>query len=103
MHVTISARHCEISDELRQRAESVLERLTALVNRPVDGTVVFDVAPQAASVEIRIHSSSGEMFVASGEARDHRSALDRAEEKVKRQLEKSAGSKRSRGARDATL
>lgn len=102
MHTTISARHCEISEELRQRAESVLQRLHPLVNRPVDGTVVFDVAPQSASVEIRIHSSSGEIFVATGDDKDHRSALDRAEEKVKRQLDKHNAMRRNR-ARDATL
>jgi ribosomal subunit interface protein len=102
MRITISARHCEISEELRQRAEAVLQRLTELVNRPVDGTIVFDVAPQLATVEIRIHSSAGELFVASGEAKDHRSALDRAEERVKRQLEKS-GPARRRGERDAAL
>jgi ribosomal subunit interface protein len=103
MRTTISARHCEISDELRQRAEAVLQRLMALVNRPVDGTVVFDVAAQLSTVEIRIHSSAGELFVASGEEKDHRSALDRAEDKVKRQLDKSAGARRARGARDAAL
>lgn len=103
MRTTISARHCEISDELRQRADEVLKRLEAVVNRPVDGTIVFDVAPQLSTVEIRIHSSSGELFVATGEAKDHRSALDRAEEKVKRQLEKAAGTRRDRGARDAAL
>jgi ribosomal subunit interface protein len=101
MRTTVSARHCEISEELRERAQSVLQRLTALVDRPVDGTVVFDVAPQIATAEIRIHSSSGELFVASAEDKDHRSALDRAEDKVRRQLEKSAGSKHGRGARDA--
>ncbi len=103
MRTTISARHCEISDELRQRAESVLQRLNGLVNRPVDGTIVFDVAPQSASVEIRIHSSSGEIFVATGEDKDHRSALDRAEEKVKRQLDKHMTARHHRGAKDATL
>lgn len=103
MHTTITARHCEISDELRQRAEEVLQRLNALVTRPVDGTVVFDVAPQSASVEIRIHISSGEIFVATGEDKDHRSALDRAEEKVKRQLDKHITARRHRDARDATL
>jgi ribosomal subunit interface protein len=101
MHTTISARHCEISEELRERAQSVLQRLTPLVGRPVDGTVVFDVAKQLATVEIRIHASGGELFVASGADKDHRSALDRAEEKVRRQLEKSAGSRRGRGAKDA--
>ena len=103
MRTTISARHCEISEELRQRAEAVLQRLMALVNRPVDGTVVFDVAAQLSTVEIRIHSSAGELFVASGEEKDHRSALDRAEDKVKRQVDKSASARRSRGARDAAL
>ncbi len=103
MRTTISARHCEISDELRQRAEAVLQRLTALVNRPVDGTLVFDVAPQLSTVEIRIHSSDGELFVATGEEKDHRTALDRAEDKVKRQLDKSASARRSRGTRDAAL
>jgi ribosomal subunit interface protein len=101
MRTSISARHCEISEELRERAVSVLQRLTALVDRPVDGTVVFDVAAQTASAEIRIHSSAGELFVASGEDKDHRSALDRAEDKVRRQLEKSTGSKRGRSAKDA--
>jgi len=100
MHTTISARHCEISEELRERAQSVLQRLTALVDRPVDGTVVFDVAPQVATAEIRIHGSGGELFVASGEDKDHRSALDRAEDKVRRQLEKRADSRRGRSARD---
>jgi ribosomal subunit interface protein len=102
MTTTISARHCEISDELRQRAETVLQRLNSLVNRPVDGTVVFDMNPQA-SAEIRIHSSSGEIFVATGEDKDHRSALDRAEDKVKRQLDKHLTVRRNRGAKDATL
>lgn len=103
MTTTISARHCDISEELRQRAESVLQRLNGLVNRPVDGTVVFDMSPQP-SVEIRIHSSSGELFVATGEDKDHRSALDRAEDKVKRQLDKHITARRHRGgAKDATL
>ncbi len=103
MRTTISARHCEISDELRQRAEAVLQRLMALVPRPVDGTVVFDVAAVLSTVEIRIHSGAGELFVASGEEKDHRSALDRAEDKVKRQVDKSASARRTRGARDAAL
>ncbi len=101
MRTTISARHCEISEELRQRAESVMERLTGLVHRPVDGAVVFDMESQTASVELRIHSSSGELFVATGEARDHRSALDRAEEKVRRQLDKHTTTPLHRGTKDA--
>jgi ribosome-associated translation inhibitor RaiA len=81
MNTTITARHCEISDELRTRAEEVLGRLGSLTDRPVDGTVVFDVAPNLWQVEIRLHISRGDIFVGTGEEKDHRTALDRAEEK----------------------
>lgn len=100
MQMTITARHCDISDELKQRAETILNRLAGHVPSAVDGTVVFDNAPTA-QAEIRLHSGTGEMFVATGEDIDHRSALDRAEQKVKRQLEKTAShSRRARGAKD---
>lgn len=70
--------------------------------RPVDGTVVFDVESQKPTVEIRLHISRGDVFIASGEDRDHRSALDRAEEKLRRQLEKSTAFERhNRGARES--
>jgi ribosomal subunit interface protein len=101
MPITITARHCEISDELKQRAQAVLERLESLASRPLEGTLVFDVAPTSATAEIRMKGGKGEPLVATGEAKDHRSALDRAEEKIRRQLEKEAGSHRARGARDA--
>ncbi len=54
----------------------------------MDGTVVFDVAPNLWQVEIRLHISRGDIFVGTGEEKDHRTALDRAEEKVRRQLDK---------------
>lgn len=100
MQMQITARHCEVSDQLRSRAEGVLQRLAALVSRPVEGLVVFDMAPAAATAEIRLQGSRGRDFIATGEGRDHRTALDRAEEKLRRQAVK-AGTRRSRPARDA--
>jgi ribosomal subunit interface protein len=88
MHTTITARHCEISEELRARADAVLRRLGELAERPVDGTIVFDVAANAFQAEIRLHVSRGDTFVGTATEKDHRSALDRAEEKVRRQLDK---------------
>ncbi|HWA17224.1 MAG TPA: ribosome-associated translation inhibitor RaiA [Gemmatimonadales bacterium] len=100
MQMTITARHCDISDDLRERAAVVLNRLAGHVAHVVDGAVVFDNSPTA-QAEIRLHSGRGEVFVATGEDKDHRSALDRAEEKVKRQLEKTASqSRRVRGIKD---
>lgn len=78
-----------------------MDRLEALASRPFDGTLVFDVAPTSSTAELRLKGGKGEPLVATGEAKDHRSALDRAEEKIRRQLEKETASRRGRGARDA--
>ncbi len=101
MPVTISARHCDISEELKTRAQAVMERLETLASFPLEGTLVFDVAPTSATAEFRLKGGKGEPLVATGEAKDHRSALDRAEEKIRKQLERGSTSRRGRGARDA--
>jgi ribosomal subunit interface protein len=98
MQTTITARHCEISDALRERARTVVERLGTLAHRPMETAVVFDAEGKQATVELRLHAARGEVLVARGEADDHRTALDRAEEKLRRQLDKS--SPRSRRSRD---
>jgi ribosomal subunit interface protein len=88
MEPTITARHCEISDELRQRASAVIQRLGNLLSRPLDSAVVFDSDGLGQTVELRLHIPRGEVLVARGEGADHRSALDRAEERMKKQLER---------------
>lgn len=90
MQTIITARHCEISAALKERALSVVERLGSLASRPVESAVVFDVEGPSQTAELRLHLSAGTLLVAKGEAGDHRSALDRAEEKLRRQLEKSS-------------
>jgi ribosomal subunit interface protein len=101
MNTTITARHCDISDELRARAAAVVTRLAGLVARPVESTVVFDMVGQLARAEIRLKGGRGEDFLATAQEKDHRTALDRAEDKIRRQLEKAAAPRRAKGARDA--
>jgi ribosomal subunit interface protein len=97
MQTTITARHCEISDALRERALTVVERLGSIAARPIEATVVFDAEGMQQTVELRLHVARGEVLVAKGEAEDHRTALDRAEDKLRRQVEKaSAYPRRSR-------
>lgn len=91
MQTTITARHCEITDELRERALAVVDRLGNVAPRPMETTVVFDVEGARLTAELRLHLAAGEVLIAKGEAEDHRTALDRAEDKLKRQLEKAAG------------
>lgn len=90
MQPTITARHCEISDALRERAVNVVERLANLANRPMESTVVFDTDGSEQTVEIRLHLARGETLVAGGEGPDHRTALDRAEDKLRRQVERAS-------------
>jgi putative sigma-54 modulation protein len=97
MQTTITARHCEISEALRERALTVVERLGNIATRPIEATVVFDVEGLLQTAELRLHVSRGEVLVAKGEAEEHRTALDRAEDKLRKQLEKaSAFPRRSR-------
>ena len=78
MHTTITARHCEVSELLRERAITVMERLGNLASRPMEMTVVFDADGLQQTVELRLHVARGEILIAKGEGADHRTALDRA-------------------------
>lgn len=90
MQTIITARHCEVADPLRARAVTVVERLGNLASRPMEMTVVFDADGAQQTVELRLHVARGEILVAKGEGTDHRTALDRAEEKLRRQLERAS-------------
>ena len=100
MRVTITTRHCEIPDILKVRAEALGERLDHLTARAVECTILFENDHQAPSCEVRLHVARGRTLVARGEAGDHRTALDRAEEKLRNQLDKApARPRRSRADR----
>jgi ribosomal subunit interface protein len=90
MEPTITARHCEVSDALRERAVTVVQRLGSQAPRAMEMTVVFDTEGNQQTVELRLHVAGGEILVATGDASDHRTALDRAEEKLRRQLERAS-------------
>jgi ribosome-associated translation inhibitor RaiA len=65
----------------------------------MESTVVFDTDGIELTVEIRLHVARGEVLVARGDGPDHRTALDRAEEKLRRQIERA--SERPRRSRSA--
>jgi ribosomal subunit interface protein len=99
MRITITARHCKITDELRARARTVLARLERIAPRPHDGQVVFIADNGRPTAEVRLHAARGAMLVATARASDHRTALDRAAAKVRRQLDKTPRRPRPRRAR----
>lgn len=90
MQTTITARHCEVSEALRERAVTVMQRLGSQAPRAMEIAVVFDTEGNQQTVELRVHVAGGETLVASGDGADHRTALDRAEEKLRRQVERAS-------------
>ena len=100
MNITITARHCEIPDELRARASEVAERLAKIAHRPQRMEVIFDIEAQQKLVELRMSLPRGQGLFASAESDDHRTALDRAVEKLRSQLDKKSG-RPARGERTA--
>ncbi|OLC06763.1 MAG: hypothetical protein AUH42_04915 [Gemmatimonadetes bacterium 13_1_40CM_70_11] len=100
MRTTITARHCDVPDELRARARALVGRLARVASRPHDAQVIFGADHGAAAVEVRLHTARGRVHVATAGGTDHRSALDRAVARVRRQLDKpSARQRRARRAR----
>jgi ribosomal subunit interface protein len=96
MQTTITTRHCEIADPLRARALLVMERLAGLADRATEATALFDVEPVLHTVELRLQAAGGAVLVARAEGPDHRTALDRAEGKLRRQLIRKAARPRTR-------
>src|SRR5436853_7428059 len=88
MRITITARHCEIPDELRARARERLERLARIAPRPHDGRVVFEADHGRPTVEVRLHTGRGAVHVGTARGADHRTALVHAVAKVRRHLDK---------------
>lgn len=91
MLTTITARHCELTDALEERTREIMTRASELAPRPLSFAVVFDIDGSDHTVEFRLHISRGDIFVARGEGPDHRTALDRAEERLRRQIESATG------------
>jgi ribosomal subunit interface protein len=86
MRITITARHTEIDDDLRARARELVEKVTKLVRRPHHAQVIFTEDHDQAGVEIEVHAPRGRVHIAKALEGDHRSALDAAIARVKRQL-----------------
>jgi ribosomal subunit interface protein len=88
VQTTVTARHCEIPEDLRARALDVAERLARLAHRPLRMEIVFDDDHQRKVVELIMSLPRGQRLIASAEETDFRTALDRAVERLRSQLEK---------------
>ncbi|MCU0620634.1 MAG: HPF/RaiA family ribosome-associated protein [Gemmatimonadales bacterium] len=93
--MNVTTRHCEIDEALETRARAVAERIGTVAVRPIECTVLFDAEGQLQVAELRLRDARGESFIGRGEGENHRTALDRAEERLRRQLQSASGRARS--------
>lgn len=90
MHTTVTARHCEIPEDLRARALEVAAKLAKIAHRPQRMEIVFDDDHQRKVVELRASLPRNQTLIGSSESTDFSTSLDRAAEKLRAQLVKDA-------------
>lgn len=86
MRVKIAARHCDISDPLRERAESQMQRLTKYHARVTSADVVFTGQKRNRLVEVILSIDGAEPVVAQADEEEFRTALDKVVDRLSRRL-----------------
>ncbi len=86
MDVRISARHCTIPESTREVAHTRVARMTRYEPRATAAEVLFSDENAFKHAEIRLNLPGRSQLQAHGEAETFRSALDRALERLDRQL-----------------
>jgi len=95
VRITITARHCEVPDHLRARVRELVSRLEKIAPRLDAARVTFSEDHGEAEVELQIRGARGQAHVARGAGTDHRTALDRAVERMRRQARRGPAKRRA--------
>ena len=86
MNVSISTRHCSVSERTRTEAQERLERLQRFEPRLANAEVEFDNDHGTKHVETRIFVAGSHSIVAHGSGDTFRTALVRSVDRLARQL-----------------
>ena|SRR5688572_29992712 len=87
MHVTVTFRHVDPTQALRQHAEEKLLRLKKYLHRPVDAHVILSVTKERHTAEITLNADHESMF-AKEVTHDLYSAIDLATAKLEHQAQR---------------
>ncbi|NNF28673.1 MAG: hypothetical protein HKN73_15725 [Gemmatimonadetes bacterium] len=88
MKVEIVARHCELDDALREKAESIVDRWPRYDSSASHARLAFDVQGSSHTVDAQVWRDRHEPVAAKGEGGDFRAALDEVDERIRRILRK---------------
>lgn len=86
MIVTISARHMDVTDTLRDYAKQKSGKLLKYYDRIQEIEVVFDAGKDAVNVEMIVNAEHRNMFVAHHNEGDAYACIDGCVHKLERQL-----------------
>lgn len=88
MQVIVSARHCEVTDQLREVVETQFRRLSRFEPRVSRVEVTLLEEKNHCEVEATLSVEGADLLYASAHAPDFRTAVDRAVDRLGRQLRK---------------
>ncbi len=94
MKVSVTARHFDLTPELREHAESRLDRFGKFSNGLSSAHVVLAVEKYRQIAEVSVHSRYGD-FTGKAESDDMGVSIDGACDKVERQIKRSVDKKRA--------
>jgi ribosomal subunit interface protein len=88
LRIQITARHCEIPADIRERTESQVASLEKYSPRASAADVVYTEEKVEKHVEVIIHIDGGEPIIATGRGHEFRTALDEVVDRAGRMLRK---------------
>jgi ribosomal subunit interface protein len=86
MHVQITARHCNLSDDIHERARTLAERWPRFDRATSAARLVFEIQGLDHKVEAIVSRDRQEPVVATGQGSDFRAALDEVDGRIGRML-----------------
>ena len=86
MQISITGRHMELSEALREHAQGRLEQLNAEFPRLQSAHMVMDIEKHRQMAELVVHAPNHVVVDAKEETDDMYASIDRAFEKAERQL-----------------
>lgn len=98
MDVTINTRHCTVPESIRNQTQIRLQRVARFNPVVLSGTVNFGSEGSERQVDVRLHMKGTSPLLGQGRGGTFRTALDRAIDRVERQLKSRNQRHRSRRA-----
>ena len=89
MRVQITARHCDLSDSVRERAQELSEKLTRFDPRVAGADLIFEEEKRSKKVEAILSLDRVDRIVASAEGQEWMGMLDKLFDRLSRQVRRS--------------